>query len=314
MNKMKLLVIFPCFNEQEVLSNSINSFFIYFENLVKSGIISNESGICFVDDGSSDETWNILTSFSQEYINAIKFSNNFGHQNALLAGLESFKNEYEIYITLDVDLQDDFYVIEEMIAKYNEGFDIVYGVRNDRTTDSMLKRGTAKMFYNLMDKMGVKTIKNHADFRLINNQALLSLLKFPESHLFLRAIFPVIGLKHAIVYYKRLPREVGISKYPFRKMLSFAWNGITSFSATPLRIVLLVGLFSILLSFVLLLWAAIQLLKGNVIHGWFSMIAVVTFFGGIQTFAIGIIGEYIGKIYIQTKNRPRYIIDKILKR
>ncbi len=311
---MRLLVIFPCYNEEEVLTNTINKFFIYFENLIESTIISDDSGICFVDDGSSDGTWNIITSFSQEYINAIKFSNNFGHQNALLAGLENFKDEYDAYITLDVDLQDDFKVIGEMIAKYNEGFDIVYGVRNDRTVDSFLKSSTAKVFYKLMDKMGVKTINNHADFRLINNQALVSLLKFPESHLFLRAIFPVIGLKHTIVNYKRLHREEGQSKYPLRKMLSFAWDGITSFSATPLRIVLLVGLFSILLSFILLLWAAIQLVAGNVIPGWFSMIAVIIFFGGIQTFAIGIIGEYVGKIYIQTKNRPRYIIDKILKK
>ncbi|QAA82196.1 glycosyltransferase [Aequorivita sp. H23M31] len=311
---MRLLVVFPCFNEEEVLTNTVKRFFIYFENIIELGIISNDSRICFVDDGSVDKTWDIITSFPQKYINAIKFSNNFGHQNALLAGLENFKNEFDVYITLDVDLQDDFNVIGEMIAKNKEGFDIIYGVRNDRSTDSVLKRGTAKMFYTLMEKMGVKTINNHADFRLINNQALLSLLKFPESHLFLRAVFPLIGLNHTIVYYKRFSREEGESKYPLRKMLSFAWDGITSFSATPLRIVLLVGLLSIFLSFLLLLWAAVQLLRGNVIHGWFSMIAVVTFFGGIQTFAIGIIGEYIGKIYIQTKKRPRYIIDKIVKK
>lgn len=311
---MKLLVIFPCFNEEEVLLNTINRFFDYFENLIELGVISQESSICFVDDGSTDKTWEIITSFSQEYIKAIKFSNNFGHQNALLAGLESFKNEYDAYITLDVDLQDDFQVIGEMIAKYKEGFDIVYGVRNDRSTDSILKRGTAQMFYKTMDKMGVKTINNHADFRLINNQAVLALLKFPESHLFLRAIFPVIGLKHTIVYYKRFPREEGKSKYSLRKMLSFAWDGITSFSATPLRMVLLIGLFSILISFVLLLWALIQLIRGNVIPGWFSIIAVIIFFGGIQTLAIGIIGEYIGKIFIQTKNRPRFIIEEIIKK
>ena len=200
-----------------------------------------------------------------------------------------------------------------MIEEQNKGFDIVYGVRNDRASDSLVKRKTAGIFYSLMSRMGVNTISNHADFRFINNKALKALLKFPETHLFLRAIFPVIGLSHTIVYYKRMAREEGESKYPFKKMLSFAWDGITSFSATPLRLVLLVGLFSIILSILLLLWATIQLLLGNVIAGWFSMITVIVFFGGIQTFAIGIIGEYIGKIYIQSKNRPRYLIDKIIK-
>lgn len=312
--RMKLLVIFPCFNEEDILKSIINRFFLYFEELIESETISSDSRICFVDDGSKDKTWDVITSFSQDYINAIKFSNNYGHQRALLAGLDTFKNEFDAYVTLDVDLQDDFKVISEMISKYNQGNEIVYGVRNDRTTDSVLKRGTANLFYTLMNKMGVKTIDNHADFRLISNKALLLFLKFPEAHLFLRAIFPVIGLQHAFVYYKRYPREEGESKYPLKKMISFAWDGITSFSATPLRIVLLVGVFSVLLSILLLLWATIQLLTGNVIHGWFSMITVVIFFGGIQTLAIGIIGEYVGKIFIQTKERPRYLIDKIIRK
>lgn len=311
---MKLLVIFPCFNEEDVLKNIIDRFFLFFENLIDSETISNDSRICFVDDGSKDKSWDIITSFPQKYIDAIKFSNNYGHQRALLAGLECFKNEFDAYVTLDVDLQDDYNVITEMISKYKEGNDIVYGVRNDRTTDSVLKRGTAKLFYKIMDKMGVKTVDDHADFRLISNKALLFFLEFRETHLFLRAIFPVIGLKHTVVYYKRLAREVGESKYPLKKMISFAWDGITSFSATPLRMVLLVGLFSVLLSILLLFWATIQLLSGNVIHGWFSIITVVIFFGGIQTLAIGIIGEYIGKIFIQTKERPRYLIDKIIRK
>lgn len=311
---MKLLVIFPCFNEEDVLKSIIYKFFSFFENLIDSGTISIDSRICFVDDGSKDSSWDIISSFPQEYINAIKFSNNYGHQRALLAGLECFKNEFDSYVTLDVDLQDDFNVITEMISRAKEGNDIVYGVRNDRTTDSVLKRITANLFYKIMDKMGVKTIDNHADFRLISNKALLSFLKFSETHLFLRAIFPVIGLKHSFVYYKRLPREEGESKYPLKKMISFAWDGITSFSATPLRMVLFVGLFSVLLSVFLLLWASIQLLRGNVIHGWFSMITLVIFFGGVQTLAIGIIGEYIGKIFIQSKDRPRYLIDEIIKK
>ena len=311
---MKLLVVFPCYNEEEVLMNTIKRFFDYFENLMAQGKISKESRICFVDDGSKDGSWDLISSFPQEYINGIKFSNNFGHQKALLAGLESFKDQFDAYVTLDVDLQDDYRIIEEMVEAKNNGFDIVYGVRNDRATDSVMKRKTAGLFYSLMTRMGVETIPNHADFRLLNNKALTAVLKFPETHLFLRAIFPMIGFSHTIVYYKRMAREEGESKYPFKKMLSFAWDGITSFSATPLRAVLFVGLFSILLSLILLIWATIQLFLGNVIHGWFSMITVVIFFGGIQTFAIGIIGEYIGKIYIQSKNRPRYLIDEILKK
>ena len=308
---MKLLVIFPCYNEEEVLSKTIYEFFHFFEELVEKSLISSDSRICFVDDGSKDQTWNIIMKFTKTYIRGIKLSNNFGHQKALLAGLEKFKDEYDTYVTLDVDLQDDYHITEQMIIEYNKGFDIVYGVRNDRSSDSMIKRKTAGLFYTLMNHMGVNIIPNHADFRLLSKKALTELLRFPETHLFLRAVFPAIGLSHTIVYYKRMAREEGNSKYPFRKMLSFAWDGITSFSATPLRMVLLVGLFSIILSIILLFWATLQLLLGNVIHGWFSMITVIIFFGGIQTFAIGIIGEYIGKIYIQSKNRPRYIIEKI---
>ena len=257
---MKLLVIFPCYNEEEVLSKTIYEFFHFFEELVEKSLISSDSRICFVDDGSKDQTWNIIMKFTKTYIRGIKLSNNFGHQKALLAGLEKFKDEYDTYVTLDVDLQDDYHITEQMIIEYNKGFDIVYGVRNDRSSDSMIKRKTAGLFYTLMNHMGVNIIPNHADFRLLSKKALTELLRFPETHLFLRAVFPAIGLSHTIVYYKRMAREEGNSKYPFRKMLSFAWDGITSFSATPLRMVLLVGLFSIILSIILLFWATLQLL------------------------------------------------------
>ncbi len=311
---IRLLVIFPCYNEEEVLKTIINRFFSYFEGLINRKAIAKNSRICFVDDGSKDKTWREINDLKSEYVYGIKLTNNFGHQKALLAGMDTFKNEFDAYVTLDVDLQDDFTVLEEMLEKLHGGTDIVYGVRNDRTTDSPLKRKTAGLFYNIMEKMGVKTIHNHADFRLINNKALHALLTFPESHLFLRAIFPVIGLNHDVVYYKRQSRDVGESKYPIRKMISFAWEGITSFSATPLRLVLVVGLISILISIGLLVWATIVLLLGKGVTGWFSMITVIIFFGGVQTFAIGIIGEYVGKIYVQSKNRPRYLIDTVYKK
>ena len=310
---MKLLVIFPCYNEQEVLENSIYPFFTYFEKLIAGQEISKESRICFVDDGSKDDTWKKIEGFEQEYILGIKFSNNFGHQKALFGGLETFKNQFDSYVTLDVDFQDDYNVLGEMIVAQKAGVDIVYGVRNDRSSDSFMKQKTAETFYRLMGLLGVKTIYNHADFRMINNKALLLLLNFTESHLFLRAIFPEIGLSHSTVYYKRNERVVGKSKYPLKKMVAFAWDGITSFSTTPLKLILYVGLFSMLLSIILIIWATIVLLLGNTITGWFSIITLIMFFGGIQTFAIGIIGEYIGKIFLQVKQRPRYLIDKIIK-
>ena len=312
--KVKLLVIFPCYNEEEILTNSIQKFFVYFDSLLADNYISADSRICFVDDGSTDSTWEIITGLEDYRVNAIKLSTNFGHQKALLAGMETFQNQFDAYITLDVDLQDDYTVITEMLHHYNKGCDIVYGVRDDRTTDSAFKRKSAQKFYSFMEFLGVKTIVNHADFRLINNKALNSFLKFGETHLFLRAIFPAIGLKHDIVYYKRLEREAGESKYPLKKMASFAWDGITSFSVKPLRYILITGLFSTFLSILFFLWAFVQLILGNVVHGWFSVIATVMFFGGIQTFALGIIGEYIGKIFLQVKNRPRFLIAEEIRR
>jgi len=304
-------MIFPCFNEELVLPESSKIIFSYFENLISNGQISKNSRICFIDDGSTDKTWEIIESFNKNYIIGIKLSRNFGHQNALLAGLETFKDKFDIYITMDVDLQDDIYVIENMIQKAKEGKDIIYGVRKDRSSDTFFKRFTAEIFYKMFSKMGVNIINNHADFRLINNKALNFFLKYKETHLFLRAIFPSIGLNYDLVYYKRKKREKGTSKYPLKKMISFAWNGITSFSATPLKLVLYIGLITILISFILLVWASIQLIKGHTITGWYSTITLIIFFGGVQTFAIGIIGEYIGKIFIQTKSRPRYLIEKL---
>ncbi len=309
---MKILLILPCYNEEEVLPDSTKKIFAFFDQLISENYIEQNSKICFVDDGSKDMTWKIISNLNHKYVYGLKLSNNFGHQNALLAGLDHFKNQFDVYITLDVDLQDDITVIKQMISEYKKGNNIVYGVRKDRSTDSFFKRNTAKLFYNFMTWLGVNTIPNHADFRLIDNKALLQFLQYTETHLFLRAIFPSIGLKHSKVYYNRLKRQYGETKYPLKKMLSFAWDGITSFSVKPLKLVLFTGIITLFISIILFIWASIQLLRGEVVTGWFSTITLIIFFGGLQTFSLGIIGEYIGKIFIQTKNRPRYLIDQII--
>lgn len=307
----RLAIILPCYNEEKILDLSKSHLLNKLNDLIQKKKITYDSKLCFVDDGSKDNTWKILDSYKDSSISTIKLANNFGHQFALLAGLDTLKNNFDIYITIDVDLQDDIDCIDKMIDAYVNGDDIVYGVRNDRQNDTYFKRKTATLFYDLMSKMGVKSIKHHADFRLISNKVLLEFLKFKESHLFLRGIFPEIGFKQGVVYYKRKERSLGESKYPVKKMIAFAWDGITSFSNQPLKIVLYVGVFSIIMSIFLTLYALIQLLIGNVVSGWTSILIAVVFFGGIQTLAIGVIGEYIGKIYYQVKGRPRYIIEKL---
>lgn len=306
-----LAIILPCYNEEEILNFSKQKLLNKLNNLISLNKISGDSKLCFVDDGSSDQTWKILDSYHQKEIITIKLANNFGHQFALLAGLETLKNSFDAYITIDVDLQDDINCIDLMVDSYMNDDDIIYGVRNDRKNDTYFKRKTATLFYNLMSKMGVNSIKHHADFRLISNTVLLEFLKFKESHLFLRGIFPVIGFKQGVVYYKREERSLGESKYPLKKMLSFAWDGITSFSNKPLKVVLYIGVFSLILSVFLIVYALAQLIIGNVVSGWTSILIAIVFFGGLQTLAIGVIGEYIGKIYYQVKRRPRYIIETI---
>lgn len=307
----KIAFIFPCYNEEEILFSSKELILLKFRQLISSNLINSESRVCFVDDGSSDNTWSIIEGFDDKEIIGIKLSRNFGHQFALLAGLSNLKNRFDAYITMDVDLQDDINSLEDMVIEFQKGFDIVYGVRNNRTSDSRFKRTTAEFFYKFMRVLGVKTVYNHADYRLISNKALNEFLKYSESHLFLRGIFPLIGLKQSQIYYKRNPRLLGESKYPLKKMLSFAWEGITSFSIKPLKLITGIGLLALVISIVLSIWALIQLLKGNVITGWTSIVILIIFFGGIQSISMGIIGEYIGKIYIQSKDRPRFSIEKI---
>lgn len=307
----KIALIFPCFNEEEVLFFSKNQILQKFNELVSSGLIDKKSRICFVDDGSKDNTWSIIQDFTEKEIIGIKLSRNFGHQFALLAGLDTLKDQFDSYVTMDVDLQDDIESLNSMIDEYKKGFDIVYGVRNDRTTDRRFKRISAEFFYNLMRKLGVNTIFNHADYRLISNKALIEFLKYQESHLFLRGIFPLIGLEQSWVYYKRKPRLLGESNYSLKEMISFAWEGITSFSIKPLKLITGIGIIALIISIILSVWAIFQLISGSVITGWTSIVILIIFFGGIQSISLGIIGEYIGKIYVQAKNRPRFSIEKI---
>jgi polyisoprenyl-phosphate glycosyltransferase len=308
----KLAIIVPCYNEEEILQSSNEKLLVLLDDLIGKKSIDPASKIFYVDDGSSDRTWEIIEGLTLSGGKAagIKLSRNFGHQFALLAGLESQAGHFDIYITIDADLQDDIRVMEEMIRLNAEGSSIVYGVRSDRSSDSFFKRQTAQGFYKLMSWMGVKTIYNHADYRLIDSKALDELMRFGEANLFLRGIFPLIGLKYAVVEYSRSARTAGTTKFPLKKMTSFAWDGITSFSVKPLRIVLYLGILIFLFSIALAIWAIMVYTRHKTIPGWTSMIIPMAFFGGFQMIFLGIIGEYVGKIYKEVKARPRYIIEK----
>lgn len=287
---------------------------MYFTELKERNAITADSKICFVNDGSRDSTWIIIDSICKRDDNIIglKLSRNFGHQAALVAGLLHHKNQFDCYVSIDADLQDDLRAIDGMLEKYNEGSKIVYGVRNDRSTDSFFKRFTAETFYKLMQRMGVPTVYNHADFRLIDNQVLNEFSNFGETNLFIRGIIPMIGFQSDKVYYKRLEREAGESKYPLRKMLIFAWNGITSFSTVPMKLVLWFGIFNFVFAMGITVWVLVCKLFGFTVQGWTSIVLPMTFFSGSNMIAIGLIGEYVGKIYEEVKSRPRYIIESVL--
>lgn len=310
----KLLLVVPCYNEQEILEKTYNTLSLYLNELKEQKTITADSKICFVNDGSRDSTWIIIDSICKRDSNVIglKLSRNFGHQAALVAGLLHHKNQFDCYVSIDADLQDDLRAIDGMLEKYKEGSKIVYGVRNDRTTDSFFKRFTAESFYKLMQRMGVPTVYNHADFRLIDNQVLNEFSNFGETNLFIRGIIPMIGFKSDQVYYKRLEREAGESKYPLRKMLIFAWNGITSFSTVPMKLVLWFGIFNFLFAMGITLWVLVCKIFGFTVQGWTSIVLPMTFFSGSNMIAIGLIGEYVGKIYEEVKARPRYIIESVL--
>lgn len=307
-----LYIVIPCYNEQEVLPITAPMFLNKLHELAEKKLVSENSRIMFVNDGSSDGTWDIIRALaaSDEHYIGISQSRNRGHQNAVLAGLMEAKDSCDISISIDCDGQDDINAMDDMFRAYLDGCDIVYGVRNDRETDSFFKRTTAQGFYRFLSAMGAEIVYNHADYRLISARALHELAKFKEVNLFLRGMVPLVGFKSTSVEYKRAERIAGKSKYPLRKMLALAGDGITSLSIKPLRLIMSFGVIVALLSFVGVIWAIVAALAGRAVAGWASMTCIICFVSGVQLICMGIIGEYIGKIYMETKQRPRYIISE----
>ena len=310
---MKLGIVIPCYNEEEGLAETTKQLQILLDKMVKNQEITEDSFICYVDDGSRDRTWELIQKFKAEstHIKGIKLSRNFGHQNALIAGLMQLKDEADALISMDADLQDDIEVVQKFVAKYKEGYHVVYGVRDDRTTDTKFKRGTAELFYKFQDFMGIESISNHADYRLLSKKALNALAQFTEINLFIRGIVPLLGFKSCSVYYARGERFAGETKYPLKKMIAFALDGIASFSIVPLRIITLLGFILFLLSFFVIGWIVFdKIVFDTAVRGWSSTMASIYFIGGIQIMSIGIIGEYVGRNFQESKKRPRYIIDE----
>ena len=307
-----LYIIIPCYNEQEVLPITAPMFLEKLKALVAADKISADSRILFVNDGSRDDTWQIIQKLSREEprFTGISLSRNRGHQNALLAGLLEAKDKCDITISIDCDGQDDMDAMDAMVDAYREGAEVVYGVRSSRKSDSFFKRTTAQSFYKLMNAMGVETVYNHADYRLLSAKVLRSFADFKEVNIFLRGMIPLVGFKSTCVYYERTPRLAGKSHYPLKKMLALAFDGITSLSIKPIRLITTFGFFVALLSLIGILWSVIVALTGNSVAGWASMICILCFLGGVQLLSVGVIGEYVGKIYLETKRRPRYIIEE----
>jgi glycosyltransferase involved in cell wall biosynthesis len=314
MNKPVLTIVVPCFNEEEVLGETSSQLSSVLNDLLSDALISKDSKILFVDDGSKDRTWDLIENESEKNssVSGLKLAKNVGHQNALLAGMEIASKQSDCIISIDADLQDDIMVIHTFVEKFWEGYDVVYGVRDSRETDTFFKRNTALVFYQMMEKIGINLVANHADFRLMSKRALDELFKFKETNLFLRGLVPLVGFKSTKVYYDRKERMAGESKYPFKKMLAFAFDGITSFSVAPIRLVTFVGFLAMLVSAIAGIYAITQELLGHTVPGWTSIVISIWFVGGLQMMGIGIIGEYIGKIYHEVKRRPRYAIEKDL--
>lgn len=306
----KLYMVIPCYNEEAVLHETAKRLKEKYEALIAAGQISSESRIVFVNDGSKDKTWEIIRELheSNSYFSGVNLSRNRGHQNAVLAGLMTVKDLCDAAITMDADLQDDIDAIDEMVQKYHEGCEVVYGVRNSRKTDTFFKRFTAEGFYKFMKLMGVDIVFNHADFRLMSSRVLDALSEYKEVNLFLRGIVPQIGYKSDSVYYERHERFAGESKYPLKKMLAFAMDGITSFSVKPLKMITNLGLILFVLSIIAFIWVLVGALMGKTEIGWPSIMCSIWLLGGLQIFFLGVIGEYIGKIYFETKARPRFFV------
>lgn len=315
MRDTKLFVVIPCYNEEEVLGETSKRMYELFDKMESEGLIGSGSRIVMVDDGSKDATWRITSSLCEQdkRFRGVKLAHNAGHQNALLGGLMTVKDECDCAVSIDADLQDDINVIPEMVRKFDDGCDVVYGVRSERKTDSVFKRMSAEGFYKFMGFMGVDVVYNHADYRLMSRRALNDLANFKEVNLFLRGIVPLIGYRSDSVYYSRAERFAGESKYPLKKMLSFAFDGITSFSVKPIKTLWSVGIIVCAAAIIAAIYTFISKFFGYTSEGWASLMCSIWFLGGVQLISIGVIGEYIGKIYKETKARPRYIIEEYKK-
>lgn len=307
-----LYIVIPCYNEEEVPPVTVPMFKGKIESLDASGLIDDRSRILFVNDGSKDRTWDVLLGLCEtdDVFTAIKLSRNRGHQNALLAGLMEAKDLADITISIDCDGQDDIGAMDEMVKAYNDGCEIVYGVRSDRSSDSFFKRSTAQGYYKILNALGGEVIYNHADYRLVSSRVLNELANYKEVNLFLRGMFPMIGFKSTCVEYSRHERLAGKSKYPLSKMLTLSFDGITSFSVKPIRIITGLGALTVVLSLILIIYALVSWITGHVVPGWSSSFIGTTLIGGIQLISLGVIGEYVGKIYMETKGRPRYIVEE----
>lgn len=311
-----IYLVLPCYNEEAVLHETSARLKVKMNQLISENKISKDSRVTFVDDGSKDNTWSIIEELkeSDELFAGVKLSRNRGHQNALLAGLMTVKDYCDAAISLDADLQDDINVIDKFIDRFIDGCDVVYGVRSDRKTDTVFKRTTAQGFYKVMKLLGVDIVYNHADYRLMSKRALDALEEFEEVNLFLRGIVPLIGYKSDVVLYERNERFAGESKYPLKKMLSFAFEGITSFSVKPIKLILDIGIIMFTTSLLFLIYFIALWCLGKTVEGWATIVVSIWMLGGIQLLCLGVIGEYIGKIYIETKKRPKFIIDKFIKK
>lgn len=307
----RLIIVIPCYNEQEVLPITAPQFLAKINQLAAEGLISGDSRVMFVNDGSKDDTWNIIQRLADqdEHYIGIAQSRNRGHQNAVLAGLMEAKDMCDITISIDCDGQDDINAIDEMVKAYLEGCEIVYGVRSKRDTDTFFKRFTAESFYKLLNSMGAEVVFNHADYRLISSRALQELAKFKEVNIFLRGMVPLVGFKSTSVYYERSERAAGKSHYPLSKMLALAFDGITSLSIKPIKMIIGMGVVVAFISFIGIIWAVVEAILGKTVMGWASTTCIICFLSGVQLISVGVIGEYIGKIYMEVKQRPRYIIS-----
>lgn len=311
MNKPVLTIVVPCYNEEKVLLETASQLSRVLRDLIRDLLISKESKILFVDDGSKDRTWELIENENEQntFVRGLKLARNVGHQNALIAGLETANKQSDCVVSIDADLQDDIEVIRTFVEKYLEGFDIVYGVRDHRDTDTFFKRTTAVGYYRFMEKLGIRLVPNHADFRLMSKRSLDELFRYKETNLFLRGLVPLVGFATTKVYYDRKERFAGESKYPLKKMISFAFDGITSFSIAPIRFVTLLGFLSVIVSVVVGIYTLVQKFSGQTQSGWSSLMISIWFVGGMQLMGIGMIGEYVGKIYHEVKRRPRFAIE-----